>query len=225
MGSVVIGLDVGQKSDPTAVCVAEQDARPTGRTTHSQRWHAEDTTGNCGPECTPEMAAHYVVPYLSRLPIGTSYPDVAKRLVEIVAGVQARGVDRVELRIDATGVGAPVVDIMRQALLFRSVQIVAVTFTHGDRFVRDGNAATLGKAFLVSRLQALLQTDRVHLPKTDEARALAEELKVYEIRIDQDANDKYGAFKVGKHDDLVTALGLAVISEPRSNSAVGAFAR
>jgi len=27
---------------------------------------------------------------------------------------------------------------------------------------------------------------------------------------DVHANDRYGAFKVGKHDDLVTALGLAV---------------
>jgi hypothetical protein len=28
--------------------------------------------------------------------------------------------------------------------------------------------------------------------------------------VSEDANDRYGAFKVGSHDDLVTALGLAV---------------
>ena len=39
---------------------------------------------------------------------------------------------------------------------------------------------------------------------------MADELLDYEIRVDTDANDKYGAFKVGTHDDLVTALGLAV---------------
>ncbi len=38
------------------------------------------------------------------------------------------------------------------------------------------------------------------------------ELQDYEIRVDQDANDKYGAFKVGSHDDLVTALGLSVLT-------------
>src|SRR5205085_6609104 len=31
----------------------------------------------------------------------------------------------------------------------------------------------------------------------------------YEIRVDKNANDTYGAFRVGIHDDLVTALGLA----------------
>ncbi len=36
----------------------------------------------------------------------------------------------------------------------------------------------------------------------------------YEIKVDANANDKYGAFKVGSHDDLVTALGLAVLKTP-----------
>jgi hypothetical protein len=68
----------------------------------------------------------------------------------------------------------------------------------------------LGKALLVSRLQMLLQSCRLHLPRTVEPEALREELDRYEIRVDEDANDRYGAFKVGTHDDLVTALGLAV---------------
>lgn len=42
-----------------------------------------------------------------------------------------------------------------------------------------------------------------------------QELLDYEIRVDENANDRYGAFRVGTHDDLVTALGLAVNSEPR----------
>jgi hypothetical protein len=40
--------------------------------------------------------------------------------------------------------------------------------------------------------------------------AMKDELLDYEIRISEDANERYGAFKVGAHDDLVTALGLAV---------------
>ena len=68
----------------------------------------------------------------------------------------------------------------------------------------------LGKAYLVSRLQALLDADRLHLPQTPEATALVEELLDYEIRVDRNGHDRYGAFRVGTHDDLVTALGLAV---------------
>ena len=68
---------------------------------------------------------------------------------------------------------------------------------------------TLGKACLVSRLQTLLQSDRIHLPRTAGAEVLAEDLRNFEIRVDENANDRYGAFRVGTHDDLVTALDLA----------------
>lgn len=224
MGAVAIGLDVGQKVDPTAICVAEVMQRATGRILHDATWHTPGMT-QCGPYCTVEQESRFIVRFLERLTLGTSYPDVAARLAEIVQGLRARGIDGPELRIDSTGVGAPVVDIMRVALRSEQVRIVAVTFTHGDRYERDGLVARLGKAFLVSRLQALLQTARIDLPETAEARALARELQTYEIRIDQDANDKYGAFKVGSHDDLVTALGLAVIEEPYRSSAVGAFVK
>ncbi len=79
---------------------------------------------------------------------------------------------------------------------------------------QEGRSVKLGKAYLVSRLQSLLQTGCVHLPRTAEAEALAAELLDYEIRVDQNANDRYGAFRVGTHDDLVTALGLAVQCDP-----------
>ena len=79
-----------------------------------------------------------------------------------------------------------------------------------ERRTADGREVKIGKAWLVGQLQVLLQSGRLHLPKTAEAEALAQELLDYEIRIDPDGNDKYGAFKVGRHDDLVTALGLAV---------------
>src|SRR5438093_64252 len=48
----------------------------------------------------------------------------------------------------------------------------------------------LGKGWLVSRLQALLQTHRLHLPDTQEAKTLAQELLDYEIKVDENANDK-----------------------------------
>lgn len=41
------------------------------------------------------------------------------------------------------------------------------------------------------------------------------ELQGHEITIDENANDRYGAFKVGTHDDPVTTLEIAVRSDPR----------
>jgi hypothetical protein len=124
----------------------------------------------------------------------------------------------ITLFVDGTGVGQPVVDLLREK--GAGVPVRPVYFTHGDRRVeqRDGSIG-LGKAWLVSRLQALLQTARILLPRTMEARVLGQELMDYEIRVDQDANDRYGAFAVGSHDDLVTALGLAV-QEPAAVAGV-----
>ncbi|NJL26457.1 MAG: hypothetical protein HC897_00590 [Thermoanaerobaculia bacterium] len=43
---------------------------------------------------------------------------------------------------------------------------------------------------------------------------MAKDLLDYQIEIDPAANERYGAFKVGAQDDLVTALGLAVQTDP-----------
>lgn len=120
--------------------------------------------------------------------------------------------ERPILYVDSTGVGQPVVDLLRERV--RSGVVVPVTFTAGDRRVEsweDGFLrVSLGKALLVSRLQVMLGSGRLHLPPTREAQVLAHELRDFELRVDQDGHEKSGAFRVGTHDDLVTALGLAV---------------
>jgi len=203
MGVVTLGLDIGQRVDPTALAALEVGLRPR-----------EDRKGT---------EAHYTARYLARLPLGTSYPRVAARVAEVATGIARRTGTRPILYVDATGVGTPVLDALRAAQV--PARIVGVFFTHGDRRVLDdaSGEVRLGKSWLVTRLQVLLQGGRLHLPRTDEAAALQQELLDYEIRIDTDANDKYGAFKVGSHDDLVTALGLACQVEPRrqGEAAVG----
>ena len=47
-----------------------------------------------------------------------------------------------------------------------------------------------------------------------EAAALVAELLNYEIKIDDKGTDRYGAFSTGSHDDLATALGLAMLLDP-----------
>ena len=198
MEPIAIGIDVGQKRDPTAVAVVEAEERADPQTS--------------------TVADHYLVRHIERLELGTPYPAVAQRLAAIVANVQlhARPADRLlpTIWLDATGVGQPVVDLLAEA----GLSVTAVYFTHGDRLAENTQARTvsLGKALLVSRLQVLLQSRRVHLPRTAEAETLARELLDYEIHVDEQANDRYGAFMVGSHDDLVTALGLAVLAAQQS---------
>ncbi len=199
MGPTTIGVDIGQKRDPTAIAVAE-------------------TVWQMAPDGM-RVEERFTVRHTERLPLGTSYPDVAERVAVIVANLYKRAapgsMPGITLYVDATGVGQPVVDLLSRA----SVWPIAVYFTHGDkRTIREDGSVALGKGWLVSRLQALLQTDRLLLPRTSEAAALTEELLNYEIKVSEDANEQYGAFRVGTHDDLVTAIGLAV-QEPGAYAA------
>lgn len=216
MGAVTVGVDIGQRRDPTAIAVVEHEWREagSGKTARAeQRVH------------------HHVARHLERLPLGTPYPEVAERVAAVVRGVLAASPGASpSLYVDATGVGTPIVDILRAAGV--SARLVPVYFTHGDRRKVEGGPrrgggareeVKLGKAWLVSRMQALLQSGLLHLPRTREAEALGKELLDYEIRVTEDANDRYGAFRVGAHDDLVTALGLAVQEDRGGGAAASSF--
>ena len=208
---VVIGVDIGQRVDPTAIAVAEYENRAPPPTPARIIVSGKRMTEQ--PAVYPKDEYHFLIRHLERLPLGTPYPQVAERVAAVARGVRERGSSTPRTYVDATGVGTPVVDLLRAAGV---PQIRAVYFTHGDRrVVKEDYSISLGKAWLVSRMQALLQGERLHLPGTPEAQALAKELLDYEIRVDANANDTYGAFKVGTHDDLVTALGLAVQEVPR----------
>jgi len=68
MTLVVIGVDIGQKRDPTAICVAEVDRRAAGGRTET----------------------HFLIRHLERLALGTQYPKVADRVAGITSRVRAK---------------------------------------------------------------------------------------------------------------------------------------
>ncbi len=191
---VRIGVDLGQRHDPTAICVCEVERR--SYTLNERGW----PTGG---------EYHFLARHLERLPLGTPYPAVVNRLAEIYRKLTASK-HSVRVWVDATGLGAPIVDLLDMA----DLPVTPVYLTGSDKAVEEGKELRLGKALLVSRLQVLLQSGRIHLPKTSESEALIQELLNYEIRVTDSANPVFGAFKTGTHDDLATALGLAVWQRP-----------
>lgn len=186
---VTMGIDVGQKRDPTAVCIAQSEWR----------------------EVDGRMEIHFIVRHLERLPIGTPYPEVVERVGRLAFRAGDIAGEWPLLYVDATGVGQPIVDGLRDGGYHESV--VAVVFTAGEtrKETWEGSClrVALGKEYLVSRLQTLLGTGRLHLPPGHEMEALADEMINYELRVDAKGHAKAGAFRVGTHDDLVTAVGLA----------------
>lgn len=194
VGTVRVGCDIGQKRDPSAITVVESQQR-------------DDVT-------------HYMVRRVERMPLGTSYPLVADRIAEIVSGLRQRSqaLERrhqnfaIEVVIDATGIGLAVGDLLRE----RGIYPVSVLFTSGDKRLDRHGQVSIGKGWMIGRIQVLLQAGRIHLPATDEAQALVDELVNYEVTINEHANASFNA-RPGKHDDLVIALGLGVGMETHAS--------
>lgn len=236
LAPICIGIDVGKIQDNTALSVAEVTQVDTGRV----RYGTNITLGHHDKygmwvEPTgmyPVMTSEYTIRHITRLPLGLSYPKVAAHVVTMLENPLFRNRE-VRVLIDVTGVGRPVYDDIYEAIELQRYRVheadsthptgarneqyriwlKPISFVHGEKYNRA--TGTLGKAYLVSRLQSLLQSGRVHAPDTREVRATLEELKVYEIKVDQDGKDTYGA-STGKHDDLATALALACLEDPYS---------
>jgi len=219
---VTVGVDFGQKSDPTAIVVVQIVRRTVA-------WPDPAKEAIAFWTMTEERTeTRFIGRRIERLPLGTSYPKVAKRVADIVAGIHHLRPRNLApssgptIIADATGLGTPVLDILKEELAVRRLacKITGATFTHGQKLTGNVGdpAITVGKGYLVSRLQSLLQTDRIDLPRTAEAIALKEELLNYDIRVDPDGDAKFGAFRVGSHDDLATALGLGVLADEPGGS-------
>jgi hypothetical protein len=185
---LLIGLDIGEGRNPSALGVAQSERR--------------DVEGR--------QEIHFVVRHLERLPAGSTYPSIARRAAEIVEKLQPLSRSTPMLYVNATGLGRPIVDLLTN----EGLRPVPCYFNHGDRVSEtDSHEFVVGKALLVARLKVMLQSGRLHLPETPDARLLSEELYEYKIHPVPNADEISGAFRVGPHDDLVTALGLAVLSD------------
>ena len=87
----------------------------------------------------PDPEANYALSWLQRFPLKTSYPAIVAEVARLVRQLAARKPSpRLQVAVDKTGVGAPVVDMLtRERLPGRLVQVV---ITGGDA-VAHGDAA------------------------------------------------------------------------------------
>src|SRR3954447_17436204 len=94
-----------------------------------------------------------VLRHLQRVPLHTPYPDVVELARRLVAMPELAR--RTTLVVDATGVGNPVVDLLRQAKL--PCSLVPVTITSGDRETSDTRGYGVPKRDLIVGLQVAFQ--------------------------------------------------------------------
>lgn len=141
------------------------------------------------------------VRHLERFRLGTPYPDIVAGVTERFNALPGKPV----LVVDATGVGAAVVDMLHD---LRPVQVV---ITGGDKATRAGARWRVPKRDLVGITKVLLQERRLRfaedLPETP---ILVKELLNFQVKIDpKTAHDSYAVWREGLHDDLVLAVAMA----------------
>lgn len=187
----LIGLDLGQKGDFTALAVVEP---------HRQFDGVDAATYQ------PRRTQWLDVRHLERIPLGTSYPDVVEHVRALVASPELRG--RSTLVVDATGVGAPVLDLLRRARL--ECRLIGVTITGGERQASGPDGWRVPKRDLISGLQIRLESGEVRMSKAVRmGPTLVKELMDMRVNLTEHGHETYAATRSGSHDDLVLAVALA----------------
>src|SRR5262249_23891553 len=155
------------------------------------------------------------VRHLKRYPLGLSYPALAAALVERFARPPLSGSTLV---VDQTGVGRPVVELLRQQRIDATIRPVQITAGH-QATPTKGGGQNVPKKELVSTLQVLLQHRRIKVASAlEHAPLLVRELEAYRLKVTASANETFEAKREGDHDDLVMAVALAAWAGVRMNT-------
>lgn len=176
MSQFISGLDLGQASDFSALVTVECEPRTEG-------WRFD-------------------VRHIHRWKLGTPYPTI---IADLTRWFDLQPLHGTTLVVDATGVGRPVVDMIRISAI--NAIVAPFTITAG---LQEGDG-TVPKKDLVGAVQAALQTRRLRFADALSLRALLEkELENFRVKVTADRNETYAAWRDSDHDDLVLALALAV---------------
>ena len=146
------------------------------------------------------------LPHLQRFPLNQPYPDMIASITKLVS---APPLARAPLVVDQTGVGRPVVDLLRQGV--GAHRIIPVTITSGKvATVEPDGSRHVPKKDLVTCLLSLLEDRRLKVARSlPEVRTLVDELLNFKVEITPSAHETFGAWRHGQHDDLVLAVALA----------------
>ncbi len=189
MHPYIAALDLGRERDHSALAIVERRVIPLGfdpvhfcQRTETQVW----------------------LRALERFPLGTPYRDV-------VAGVSQRlrtppFLSRTPLVVDATGVGAAVVEMLRDTAL----PLVPVILTAGEHVNYSGGHTHAPKQDVVTALAVLLEQHKFFADRAlPLAPAFVREMETFQARPLPSGRVRLQARREADHDDLVMAVALA----------------
>ena len=185
-----VGLDLGQRRDYTALVVLEKH--------FVSHWGEQWITAGINDYGVERL----MVRAIERVRLGTPYPDIVDWVKSVVTNHELQ--KRVVLTVDATGLGGPVIDLLRRAQL--GCSIFPITITGGGTY--DPKTGSVPRTQLMTNLQVMIQQGRIEIAEScSQAKALETELR--NLQPDGPA--------AGHHDDITMALALSAWSCSRNH--------
>ena len=235
--ALYISADLGQRHDYTAIALLERRPLYTGREESvvvfdeaggldNWSWHLEER---------PQLAAEYWVTHLERWR-GEPYTVLPDRLQRIEQAARERWQRDVwshadaarahghrgtwyptvhdapvELVVDSTGLGQPIVDFLKQA----GCHPTAIVIHGGDHVIRvRRDQYRTPKRDLVGVTQVALQNRRLRIAAgLPHAETLRREFESFRVKISLSGRDAYAAgtdWRSNPHDDLLLAVTMGV---------------
>lgn len=184
----IIGADIGRAQDYTAISVLESHELPA----KGQYARAEN---------------EYILRHLERLELGTPYHAIVERLKVISTKLGGEETYHV---LDATGVGAPVLEAAREKI-DGPVYGVIITGGSTDSYDSENQSYHVPKANLISQLQMGFSSGSLtaaqNITMLD---ALLSELRNFRYEITTAGNTTFAPWREAEHDDLILSLAIAL---------------
>ena len=184
------GCDLGRKRDPSTLAIIEVQYHWTGRT--------------------------YVVSYLKRFTLSMLYSGIAAKLVKTDESLKKIAAEKgkeaiISYVLDATGIGAPICELVDSKLPLADVKRVYITGRINTTEGSEYNEYHVPKGQLISGLMAAFDSKSIYTTRrSKEIDQIVIELAEFEIYVIESGRDIFDDRGKGHHADLVIALALAV---------------
>jgi hypothetical protein len=185
MNSLYVGVDIGRSADPTAI-VVEMVYRPSD-VTQPNSW----------------LPLRHRILWIQRVPLGRPWQEIVEAIAVTAEGAAALGPTMIA--VDATGLGNPVVEMLRARC---RVSLRAITLTGGTKVVQEGYEMSVPKRDVVTTLECVVQSRRHEcVPDCPSQQDLITELKSFNYSL-AGGHLTYEARQ--GHDDLCMAWAMAL---------------
>lgn len=200
--TVLIGVDLGQAADYTAVTHTRWWRDKVARINPSwdDRWRA----GDMRPTRSANRYELLSIWRERRIP----YDRVVSAITKMTRQVEEQHKAQWRLIMDATGVGRPIYDL----LVKERLRPVAITLTGGTQAGTNDIGYTVPKRDVIVALQVASQSGRLrYAGNIAYKRQLQDELQNMHMKINiRTGHDSYEAWREQEHDDIVLAEALPI---------------